>query len=157
MNTHTYQVMIVQNQGGKGGSEGRVATMTDPSNSNFVAIQVQSPAEFKGPGDEKGQSKFWTPDHLFVSSVAVCFFTTFVAISERSNLRYKGLEVHAEGTLDKNAEGIEMITQITEKIHLKLEDLADKEKALKICEKTEKLCLIANSMKSKIVPEFLIE
>ena len=75
--THEYTVKVVQKNGGKVGSEGRVAILTEPQNSKFATITVQSPAEFKGPADSKGRTLSWTPEHLFTSSVAVCFFSTF--------------------------------------------------------------------------------
>lgn len=155
--SHKYQVKVVQNIGGKGGTEGRVATLSEPSNGNFLSIKVQSPAEFKGPSDAKGLSLDWTPEHLFVSSVAVCYFTTFVAIAERSNLNYKGIEIQAEGTLEKTPEGTEMMTFIKESVKLIISNPDDMNKAKRICEKTEQNCLIANSMKSKVILEIEIK
>jgi organic hydroperoxide reductase OsmC/OhrA len=151
---HTYTVKIVQNQGGKGGSEGRVATMSNPTNEHFPKITVQSPKEFKGPAGPDGKSLDWTPEDLYVASVAVCYFTTFVSIAENSKLEYMAFEVSATGILDK-VEGVgSMITEIHETPILTIKNPADKEKALRIMDKTEKNCLIANSMKTKVTATF---
>lgn len=154
--THKYSIKVVQNLGGKGGAEGRVGTLSEPTNSNFPKIKVQSPAEFKGPADGNQKSLDWTPEDLFVSSVAVCFFTTFVSIAERSNLPYKGLEIVATGKLEKVEGTGQMFTEIEENIMLTIVSEDDRGKAQKILEKAETNCLIANSMKSKIIPHFEI-
>jgi organic hydroperoxide reductase OsmC/OhrA len=153
---HFYTVKVAQNAGGKGGAEGRVATLSEPNNSHFPKITVQSPQEFKGPKADDGKSLDWTPEDLFVSSVAVCFFTTFVAIAENSKLEYKTLEIVAKGKLEKVEGQGQIISEIEEEVLLKITDEKDREKALRVLEKVEKGCLIANSMKSKIIPKFNI-
>jgi organic hydroperoxide reductase OsmC/OhrA len=153
---HYYVAKVEQKSGGKGGAEGRIATLSNPENPNFVQLTVQSPVEFKGPAAPDGRSINWTPEDLFVSSVAVCFFSTFVAIAERSQLEYTKFEITAKGKLEK-VEGIgDMITEITEVPIVTLKNPADHEKAIKILEKVEKNCLVGNSMKSKINVDFQI-
>lgn len=150
--SHKYFVKVVQNEGGKGGKEGRVATLTEPNNPNFPPIIVQSPGEFKGPVDANGKSLAWTPEDIFIASAAVCFFTTFVSIAENSKLEYTSFSITAEGILDKVESIGEMITEITLKPVLTLKNKdSSLEKAKKILEKVENNCLIAKSMKSKII------
>jgi organic hydroperoxide reductase OsmC/OhrA len=156
MDEHHYTVKVVQKEGGKGGAEGRVAFLSEPTNPHFVTITVQSPVEFKGPAGPDQKSLYWSPEDLFVSSVAVCFFTTFVSIAENSNLKYKSLSITAIGKLEKLLDHSSLMSEIQEHVELSLETLNDQEKAKKIIEKTEKNCLIANSMKSKIILNFNI-
>ena len=49
-----------------------------------------------------------------------------------------------------------MISEITENVTLRIINESDREQAMKILEKTEKACLISNSMKSVITPNFSI-
>jgi organic hydroperoxide reductase OsmC/OhrA len=112
---------------------------------NLPQIVCVTPPEFK-----KGIPDHWSPEHLFVSSVVACFFTTFLAISDSSKLQLKALAINGVGILDKDADGKEAITRIDLYPKIVIEAGEDVAKAKKIAEKTEINCLIANSMKSEI-------
>lgn len=119
--------------------------MAQLGNDNLPQIVCVTPPEFK-----KGIPDHWSPEHLFVSSVVACFFTTFLAISDSSKLQLKELVINGVGTLDKDADGKEAITRIDLYPKIIIEAGEDVVKAKKIAEKTEVNCLIANSMKSEI-------
>ncbi|BFM08011.1 OsmC family protein [Halioxenophilus aromaticivorans] len=101
------------------------------------------PAEFGGPGDQ------WSPETLFVASVADCFILSFKAIASASRFEWLNLECAANGVLDK----VERSIQFTE-IHLSatitLAEGGDREKAMKLLEKAEQTCLISNSLSAKV-------
>ena len=96
-------------------------------------IEVATPPEFP-----KGMPGIWSPEHLLVAAVNSCLMTTFLAIAENFKFDFIDFESKADGTLEKVD--------------------ADKEKALRILEKSEAACLISNSVKAKIVfkPEIKI-
>ena len=89
----------------------------------------------------------WSPEHLFTAAVNSCFMTTFLAIAENSKLEYSEFSCESEGILDQ-VEGKYLMTEVILKPKLKLINGADVEKAKKIFQKSEKACLISNSIKS---------
>ena len=105
-------------------------------------INVATPPEFP-----KGMKGIWSPEHLFTAAVNSCFMTTFLAIAENSKLEYSEFSCESEGILDQ-VDGKYLMTEIILKPTLKLRDHADKEKAERIFQKSEKACLISNSIKS---------
>ncbi len=118
-------------------------------------ITVVTPPEFR-----RGIPNEWSPEHLFVGSVSACTMTTFLAISEGSKLDYERFHIEAKGILDDvevAGRKQSQITEIHQKFHLKLKNQADGTKAQKILEKTERECLIANSMKSMVSFELDLE
>jgi organic hydroperoxide reductase OsmC/OhrA len=83
--------------------------------------------------------------------------TTFLAIAENSKFDFINFESKADGKLEK-VNGKLMISEIVLAPVLTLSKEADKERALRILQKSEAACLISNSIKSAIVfkPEIRI-
>ena len=83
--------------------------------------------------------------------------TTFLAIAENSKLDFVSFDSAATGKLEK-IDNMFIISEIELKPKVVLRDEKDRERALRIIEKSEKACLISNSIKSKIVlsPEVII-
>ena len=106
-------------------------------------LDVDAPPEFKG------HAGVWTPEHLFVAAVNSCFMTTFLAIAENSKLEFVKFNADAEGMLEKvEGKGL-MITHITLRPKLVVKHDRDTQRALRIFEKAEKHCLIANSIRTE--------
>jgi peroxiredoxin-like protein len=110
-------------------------------------IEVATPPEFP-----KGIAGIWSPEHLLVAAVNSCLMTTFLAIAENSNFDFLNFESNATGKLEK-IDGKYMISEITLSPVLSITNEADKEKAVKILQKSEAACLISNSIRSKIIFE----
>ncbi|HEY8893863.1 MAG TPA: OsmC family protein [Niastella sp.] len=108
-------------------------------------IEVATPPEFP-----KGIAGIWSPEHLLVAAVSSCLMTTFLAVAENSKLDYVSFTCNANGKLEKT-DGKFMISEIVLSPELIIKNETDKEKALKVLEKSEAACLISNSVKSKIV------
>jgi len=108
-------------------------------------IEVATPPEFP-----KGIAGIWSPEHLLVAAVNSCLMTTFLAIAENSKFDFINFESKADGKLEK-IEGKLMISEIVLTPVLTISNDADKEKALRILQKSEAACLISNSVKSTIV------
>jgi peroxiredoxin-like protein len=108
-------------------------------------IEVATPPEFP-----KGMPGIWSPEHLLVAAVNSCLMTTFLAIAENSKLEFISFTSNANGKLEK-VDGKYMISEILLSPVLTILHNAEKEKALKLLEKSEAVCLISNSLKSKIV------
>lgn len=107
-------------------------------------LAVATPPEFPG-----GHAGIWSPEHLFVASVEVCIMTTFLAIAANSKLEFKEYSSAAEGVLEKTDSGY-MITEITVKPRVVIADEALRDRVLRSLEKSEKACLISNSMRTTV-------
>lgn len=108
-------------------------------------IEVATPPEFP-----KGMPGIWSPEHLLVAAVNSCLMTTFLAVAENFKFDYTGFESNADGKLEK-VDGKYMITEVVLSPVLTIAPDADKEKAIRILEKSEAACLISNSVKATIV------
>jgi peroxiredoxin-like protein len=108
-------------------------------------IEVATPPEFP-----KGIAGIWSPEHLLVAAVNSCLMTTFLAIAENSKFEFISFTSNANGKLEK-VDGKYIISEIVLTPELTIKNIADKEKALKVLEKSEAACLISNSIKSKII------
>lgn len=106
------------------------------------SIEVACPPEFGGhPG-------YWTPEHLFVSSVEVCILTTFLSIFEKSGgnlISYKSHAVGKASTQDWVFQFNDI--EITPTIVVETED--DVRKAEEAIERAASECLISKSLKFK--------
>lgn len=122
--------------------EGRMGTLSSPTLDSF---KVATPPEFS-----KGVPNTWSPEHLFVASINICLMTTFVAIAENSKLEFESFECEGLGKLEK-VDGKFMISEVKLTPIVKIKYDKDKERAERIVNKAENLCLISNSAKSKII------
>jgi peroxiredoxin-like protein len=109
------------------------------------SIEVATPPEFT-----KGIPGIWSPEHLLVAAVNSCLMTTFLAIAENSAFSFINFESNADGKLEK-VDGKYMISEVLLSPVLTISHDADKEKAIRILQKSEAACLISNSVKSTII------
>lgn len=132
-------------------AEGRKGLISSPVLNK--SIEVATPPEFN-----KGIAGIWSPEHLLVAAVDSCLMTTFLAIAENSGLEFVRFESKALGKLER-VDGKYLISEIRLSPRLQIRSEAQRQKALKVLEKSEEACLISNSVKSKIVfaPEIDVE
>ena len=133
--SHQYNVNLKWN-------EGRVGEVFSPELNS--KIEVATPPQFP-----KGVEGVWSPEHFFTAAVNSCFMTTFLAIAENSRLEFKEFSCNAVGVLDK-IEGKFLMTEVILNPTLIITKEEDKEKALRVLDKSEKACLISNSITSKV-------
>jgi organic hydroperoxide reductase OsmC/OhrA len=118
--------------------------------------------DFSAPPDSKGLPGVLTPEDAFVAAVNTCIMMMFLWSCERLKLELLSYECRAEGTklieLDK--------TEIFTKIHLspKIIVKANRETPDRIISRLEralksaqKYSLVANSIKSQVIIEPVIE
>jgi peroxiredoxin-like protein len=108
--------------------------------------------DFSSPPEFQGQHGMWTPEHLFVAAVATCFVTTFRAIADFSHFEAAGLEVTAEGTVEK-AEGGFRFTRVVVRPMLTISQESDRDRALRLIEKAARSSLVSRSLESEITLE----
>jgi organic hydroperoxide reductase OsmC/OhrA len=119
----------------QGGAEGVI----DTGSPGLQNIPAMPPPEFDGPGDK------WSPETLLVASVANCFILTFRAVARASKFEWNSLTVEVDGVLER----VDRVTQFTEfyiDVTLHLPSSADAHKAHRLCERSEQVCLVTNSL-----------
>ncbi|WP_037314638.1 OsmC family protein [Salegentibacter sp. Hel_I_6] len=135
---HEYQVDLTWKEDRKGVVSSPELTDT---------IETATPPDFP-----KGIPNIWSPEHFLVAAVESCLMTTFLAIAENSKLDFISFKSKAIGKLNK-VEGKLQMTEIILKPVLEISDENNIDRAKRIIEKSEKACLISNSIKSKIILE----
>jgi len=110
------------------------------------------PLAFSAPPEFQGEAGKWTPEHMLTAAVASCFVTTFRAIAEISKFEAPGLEVTAEGIIEKGEHGYSF-TRVIVRPRLTVAKEADRERGLRLLEKTERSCLVSRSLRSEMVLE----
>jgi len=107
-------------------------------------IDVATPPQFN-----KGIPGIWSPEHLFTAAVSSCLMTTFLAIAENSKLNFSAFKCSSKGKLEK-VDGKFLMTEVLLEPTVTLYSEEDRERALRILEKSEAACLISNSIKSTV-------
>ena len=106
-------------------------------------LRTAPPADFDGPGDA------WSPEQFLMAAVETCFLFTLRAVARASKLEFTSLEVSGEGTVDRK-DGATRFTQIVLHPRLTLPAGADRARALRVLEKSEKACLISASLSTPV-------
>ncbi|WP_035807185.1 OsmC family protein [Lunatimonas lonarensis] len=122
--------------------DGRIGQMSSPELDQVILCAT--PPEFP-----HGVPGIWSPEHLFTAAVNSCFMTTFLAVAENYHLKYEFFSCKAYGKLSKES-GKWMMSEVILKPELTICVDEQEAKALKILEKSEKACLITNSILSKV-------
>ena len=141
--SHDYHVELV-NTGAKTGS---LAASLD----GLPSIEVASPPEFGGPAG------VWSPEHLFVASVATCLMTTFRAIADASGLEVLEYSDRSSGHLQRGEDRRYRFDSVTLRPTVVIADEAKVDRALRLLHKAEDACLISRSVSSEIILEPTIE
>ena len=130
---HHYHVQLT------GGPSG-YATLSTPG---IPDLRTAPPADFDGPGDA------WSPEHLLLAAVQACFLFTLRAIARLSKIEVIHLELEAAGTVDRH-DGVTRFTEIVLRPRLTVAAGTDRERALRLLEKSEKGCLVSASLSTPI-------
>jgi peroxiredoxin-like protein len=113
-------------------------------------LRSAPPLDFDGPGDA------WSPEHLLLAAVETCFLFTLRAVARASRIEFAALDLSAIGTVDKQ-DGVTRFTQIVLRPKLRLASGADRDRALRVLEKSEKICLVSASLSTplRLEPEIV--
>ncbi|MFP4531144.1 MAG: OsmC family protein [Desulfobacterales bacterium] len=132
---HYYEVKAKWKQGKEG-------ELTEPT---LPTLHTGTAPPFPG-----AVANVWAPEHLFVAAINGCLMTTFFAIAENSRLAFDFYECRARGKLEK-VEGLYMISEVVLQPLVKVTFEKDIDRAERIIQKSEHMCLISNSVKTKII------
>lgn len=114
-------------------------------------ITIATPPEFP-----EGEANVWTPEHYFVAAINGCLMTTFLAVAENFKLNFVDFESDAEGKLEMIDRKF-IMSEVVLKPIVTVSNEDDVELAKKVLEKSEKACLISNSVNSTIKLEITIK
>ncbi len=110
-------------------------------------LVVAAPPSFGGPAG------VWSPEHLFVLSVATCCMTTFLAVAEASKLEVTAVECGGNGTLERGEDRRFWISTLVLRPRVTLVREEDRERGLRLIAKAESACLIHNSIRTQVTLE----
>ena len=131
------------NQVWQSDSAPQFANQTIPYTSN-VAI----PAEFEGPGGG------YSPEDFYALALMNCFIATFKVIAEKSRLEYKSIESKGSLIVDRGEGGAPWMKSFLAEVTLN--GVVDKDRALRLLEKTSQSCMILNSVKTEKTFQFSV-
>ena len=103
------------------------------------AIHFTAPTEF---GGLEGR---WTPEELLLAAVAGCYTTTLRAIAGTAQFNFTDLQVEASGSIRKAESGYNF-SQIIVRPSLKIASAEERERALELLKRAEKLCLVSRAI-----------
>jgi len=107
------------------------------------ALRAAPPPQFDGPGDA------WSPEQFLLAAVASCFLFTLRAVARASKVEFVGLDLDAEGTVDRRA-GPTRFVEIVLRAALVVPAGADHARARAVLEKTESACLVSASISTPV-------
>ena len=113
-------------------------------------LATAPPREFGGPGDA------WSPEHLFLAAIEACFLFTFRAVAQSSKLEFVDINIHAEGTVDRQA-GATKFTDIVLRPRLTFARGVNRAMVAAVVAKAEKSCLVSASLATavRVEPEIV--
>jgi organic hydroperoxide reductase OsmC/OhrA len=106
------------------------------------------PPEFEGPGGG------YSPEDFFLLAAMNCFVATFRVIAERSKLEYARIDVSAELQVDRDSAGRPWMSAL--RFQVSLEGASDRERALRLLQKTSESCIVLHSVRSERQFEFSV-
>lgn len=138
---HTYEVQLA----------GRPDGYATVSSAGIPELRSAPPLDFDGPGDA------WSPEHLLLAAVETCFLFTLRSVARASKLEFQSLELSGRGKVDRK-DGVTRFAEILLRPRLHLAADADKDRALRVLEKSEKACLVSASLSTpvRLEPEVLV-
>lgn len=116
-----------------------VLTANDANGSIYVA----TPPAFGG------QEKEWSPEHLFLGSIASCFMSTYLYFARKMKFEIVHLECHAVGQVEL-VEGKYKFTHIGVFPTVHVSDATLVEIADLAIVKAQKSCLVSNTINAEI-------
>jgi peroxiredoxin-like protein len=122
---------------------GGLGTYAALSDDGLPELRTAPPADFDGPGDA------WSPEQLLLAAVESCFLFTFQAIARASKLAFTSLELSGEGIVDRK-EGVTRFSAIVLRPTLRLAAASDRDRGIRILEKSEQACLVSASLSTPV-------
>jgi organic hydroperoxide reductase OsmC/OhrA len=97
------------------------------------------------PPEFDGDARQWSPEHLLLSSLALCVFTTFEALAARASLGVAGWSARASGMLDKGPDGL-AFTSFRVEVLVTVAP-ADLRNAERVLARAEQHCIVTKALR----------
>jgi len=121
-----------------GGHEGDVAFEGKPS------LPLSSAPFWGGQGDH------YSPQELFVSSIAGCYVTTFGEFIERMNQSVEDFKVEGRGLVERHPDGGFHFTHIYITMHISVDNEGASSKIQRAVDLTKKYCMVSRSVSCNV-------
>lgn len=115
----------------------------------LTANDAEGPIYVATPPAFGGQEKNWSPEHLFLGSIASCFMSTYLYFIRKMKFEITHLECHAIGQIEL-VEGKYKFTHIGVFPTIHVSDVTLMEIADLAILKAQKSCLISNTLNAEI-------
>jgi len=109
---------------------------------------VPNVLRFSAPHHFGGVEGKWTPEDLLLTALASCYTSTFRALADYSKFKYADLEVEVLGNVQQIHQGY-VFSEIFTRPVLSIFHDKDHERALRLLEKTQELCLVRRALAVK--------
>jgi organic hydroperoxide reductase OsmC/OhrA len=96
------------------------------------------------PPEFGGIDTTWSPEHLLISSLGLCLFTTFEAYAAKDQLEVRDWRSEIAATVEKTAKGL-AFTSFRIGLDLEVAD-ADAERARALVERAKRGCMVSNAL-----------
>ena len=136
---HDYHVTVT-------GTGPKTGTLSAPKD-HLPEMAFASPPEFGGPPHT------WSPEHLFVASLATCLMTTFQAMAANSGMEVLEYRDNSTGHLQQADNGLYSIDRVVLRPTVVISADSKIDRAHRLLEKAEHVCLIGRSVNSETVLE----
>jgi len=121
--------------------EGRLTELTAAGRPDLA---VATPPGFKG-----GIEGVWSPEDLFVGSLASCYAVTLVAVAERDGITFDALEVDGVGHVERMADG--RFGFISIELQARVEVAAERVEATELAAvRAKDLCLVSIALDAPV-------
>lgn len=112
-----------------------------------VEAPPRAPIAGGPPPEFDGDATSWSPEHLLLSSLALCLLTTFEAFAVRDGIDLLAWEARAHGTVEKTARGL-AFTKFVLEVDMEVGDI---ERAHATLADAQRHCLVSNAL--RVEPE----
>ena len=134
----------------KGGHQGHIAMGNGPE------------MDFSAPPDAQGMAGVLTPEDAFVAAANTCIMMMFIWATERFKLNLISYDCRAEGTKLIELDRTETFTQLRFQPVIRISAGKESKEAIqarvqRALQSAQKYSLVANSVKSEIIIEPIIE
>jgi organic hydroperoxide reductase OsmC/OhrA len=113
-----------------------------------VAAEGCAPLGREGDEFQSELEDHWSPELLLLAAAARCYILAFRSVSYVSKLPWQHVECTVTGQINR-ADGVVRFTRIATYVKLTVHDPASEDLCRRVVRKTERICLIANSLRAE--------
>lgn len=114
-----------------------------------IELAPRHPIAGGPPPQFDGVDSVWSPEHLLLSSIGLCLFTTFEALARRDSLDVAGWRAKVDGVIEKTQTGLNF-TSFTVSVDLTV-DSANVERARATLDRAKRHCIVSNALRVPVI------